>query len=70
MICDAQCTKTCIYLSIVLLIASVGYELTGIGMLDSLGAVGIAIISYREGREAFEKAKDNIACSCRGKCQS
>lgn len=39
---DAGCTKTCIYLSVVLLISSVGYEVTGFGGLDSIGAVLIA----------------------------
>lgn len=32
------------YLSLVLLVASMGYELTGIGMLDSFGALDIAAI--------------------------
>lgn len=59
---DAGCTKTCIYLSVVLLISSAGYELTGIGGLDSIGAVLIAGFSYREGREAFQKAKGEIVC--------
>jgi divalent metal cation (Fe/Co/Zn/Cd) transporter len=65
---DAACTKTCIYLSLVLLFASVGYEMTGVGSLDSLGALGIAVLSFREGREAFEKAKGNLACACQGQC--
>lgn len=59
---DAGCTKTCIYLSVVLLISSAGYELTGIGGLDSIGAGLIAGFSYREGREAFQKAKGEIVC--------
>jgi divalent metal cation (Fe/Co/Zn/Cd) transporter len=60
---DASCTKTCLYLSVVLLLASVGYALTGIGGIDSAGAIGIAWFSFREGREAFEKAKGK-SCSC------
>jgi len=68
LLADAACTKTCIYLSVILLIASVGYEVTGIGMLDSLGALGIAILSFKEGREAFEKSRGNLACSCQGRC--
>ena len=68
LLADAACTKTCIYLSVILLIASVGYEVTGIGMLDSLGALGIAILSFREGKEAFEKARGDLACSCKGQC--
>ncbi len=62
-IADAECTRTCFYLSIVLLAASLGYELTGYGWLDSLGAFGIAAFSFREGREAFGKANGK-ACSC------
>lgn len=65
---DARCSKACLYLSVVLLISSIGYELTGIGMLDSLGAVGIAVLSFREGREAFGKAKGELVCSCQGSC--
>jgi divalent metal cation (Fe/Co/Zn/Cd) transporter len=63
-IADANCTKTCLYLSFVLLISSLGYELTGIGWFDSLGAFAIAVFSFREGKEAFEKAKGK-SCSCR-----
>jgi divalent metal cation (Fe/Co/Zn/Cd) transporter len=55
---DANCTKTCLYLSIILLLASAGYELTGIGGIDSVGALLIAIFSFREGRESLEKARD------------
>ncbi|MBI5100939.1 MAG: cation transporter [Nitrospirae bacterium] len=65
---DANCTKACMYLSIILFVSSLGYALTGIGMLDSLGAMGIAVFSYREGKEAFEKAKGNLTCGCQGKC--
>jgi divalent metal cation (Fe/Co/Zn/Cd) transporter len=68
LLADAACTKICMWLSVILLISSVGYELTGMGLLDSLGAVSIAGLSFREGREAFEKAKGNLICSCGGKC--
>ncbi len=64
---DANCTKTCLYLSVVLLLASAGYEFTGIGSLDSIGAVLIAGFSFREGRESFQKAK-GISCSCSENC--
>lgn len=60
---DANCTKACLYLSVILLGASAGYALTGIGYLDSLGALWIAWYAYREGREAFDKAKGK-SCSC------
>lgn len=54
---DANCTKACLYLSFILLLSSVGYELTGIGGIDSIGAVFIAIFSFKEGRESFEKSR-------------
>ncbi len=69
LIADANCTRVCMYLSGVLLISSIGYELTGIGLLDSLGAVGIAVLSFREGREALEKANGTCKCDCQGGCQ-
>ena len=62
-IADANCTKACLYLSVVLLASSAGYELTGIGGIDSLGAILIAYFAFKEGRESFEKAK-GITCSC------
>ena len=54
---DANCTKACLYLSFTLLLASVGFELTGVGGIDSIGAIVIAIFSFREGKESFEKAR-------------
>lgn len=60
---DAACSRTCLNLSLVLLLTSVGYELTGIGNLDSIGAVLIAWLSWKEGREAFQKA-DGVSCGC------
>jgi divalent metal cation (Fe/Co/Zn/Cd) transporter len=67
-IADANCTKACLYLSVILLLSSAGYELTGIGGLDSLGAIFIAGFSFREGRESFQKAKGNMPCSCKDHC--
>ncbi len=60
---DAACTKTCLQLSVVLLLASFGYTLTGIGFLDAVGSLLIAILAIREGREAMNSAK-GLACSC------
>ena len=67
-IADANCTRACMYLSFALLASSIGYELTGIGGIDSLGAVFIAGLSVKEGREAFRKAKGGMACGCKGSC--
>ena len=63
---DAACTRTCVYLSIILLLSSIGYGLTEIGGFDSIGAIGIAAFSYKEGKEAFQKAKGEAGCNCHG----
>jgi divalent metal cation (Fe/Co/Zn/Cd) transporter len=60
---DANCSRVCLWLSCVLLIASAGYELTGIGGIDAAGAIMIALFSLREGRESFEKARGGT-CHC------
>jgi divalent metal cation (Fe/Co/Zn/Cd) transporter len=68
---DAACSRACLQLSIVLLIASVGYELTHIGGIDSVGTFVIAGLCFREGKEAFEKAKaKSCACTCGGVCKT
>jgi len=64
---DAACSRACLYLSLVLMVSSVGYELTGIGSLDAIGALLIAWLAFREGRESFEKAS-GLDCSCSCSC--
>jgi divalent metal cation (Fe/Co/Zn/Cd) transporter len=67
---DANCTLVCIYMSLVLLGASLIYELTGFGFVDSLGALGLIYFSVNEGRESFEKAR-GLECGCEDeKCAS
>jgi divalent metal cation (Fe/Co/Zn/Cd) transporter len=56
-ISDANCTKVCVYMSIVLLLSSMIYELTGFTYADLIGAAGLIYFSVSEGKEAFEKAK-------------
>jgi divalent metal cation (Fe/Co/Zn/Cd) transporter len=63
-IADAHCTKTCFYLSFILLGASLIYELAGIGFIDALGSIGIAFYSFKEGKESIEKAKTGIFACC------
>ena len=62
-ISDAHCTKTCLYLSLLLLVSSVFYEVFRIPYVDAVGALGIAWFALKEGREAFEKAKGK-SCGC------
>ena len=64
-IADANCTKTCFYLSFILLAASGLYELFHIEYFDILGSLGIAYFAFREGRESFEKIKSGkLLCNC------
>ncbi len=62
-ITDANCTKVCVYMSLVLLLSSLIYELTGFAYADAIGAAGLAYFSMSEGREAFKKAKGKD-CNC------
>ena len=62
-IADANCTKVCVYMSLVLLISSLIYELTGFLYADVIGAAGLIYFSITEGKEAFEKAKGS-ECAC------
>src|ERR1035437_4285021 len=61
-IADANCTKVCVYMSIVLLISSLIYELTGFAYADLIGAAGLIYFSLSEGKEAFEKANGKDCC--------
>jgi divalent metal cation (Fe/Co/Zn/Cd) transporter len=54
---DAECSLVCIYMSLVLLAASLIFSLTGFGLADSIGALGLIYFSLHEGRESFKKAK-------------
>jgi divalent metal cation (Fe/Co/Zn/Cd) transporter len=62
-IADANCTRICVYMSVVLLISSLVYEITGFAYADAIGAAGLIYFSISEGKEAFEKAKGK-QCSC------
>ena len=61
---DAECTRVCVYMSLILLLSSGIYELTGFRYIDSIGTLGLAYLSFNEGRECFRKAKNNINCVC------
>ena len=61
---DSNCTKICIYMSVVLLVSSLIYELTGFVYADVIGAAGLVYFSISEGKEAFETAKGNSCTVC------
>jgi divalent metal cation (Fe/Co/Zn/Cd) transporter len=61
-IADANCTKVCIYMSVILLASSGLYELTHLPYIDAAGTLGLAWFSYNEGKECFEKAAGHDHC--------
>jgi divalent metal cation (Fe/Co/Zn/Cd) transporter len=61
-IADGNCTKICVYMSVVLLVSSLVYEFTGFAYADIIGAAGLIYFSVSEGKEAFEKAKGKECC--------
>lgn len=61
---DANCTMVCVYMSVILLVSSGIYELFGIPYIDSLGTLGLAYFAFKEGKECFEKAKNDTHCCC------
>ena len=66
-ISDAKCTKTCFYLSFILLASSVLYELWAIPYVDALGSIGIAWYAWKEGKEAWDNARTK-SLSCSSNC--
>lgn len=61
---DAQCTRVCIYMSLILLVSSGIYEIIHVPYIDSIGTLALSWFAYNEGKECFEKAKSNKNCSC------
>jgi F0F1-type ATP synthase assembly protein I len=61
---DANCTLVCVYMSVILLVSSGLYELTGLPYIDAAGTLGLAWFSYQEGKECFEKATSDKYCAC------
>jgi divalent metal cation (Fe/Co/Zn/Cd) transporter len=62
---DAECTKVCIYMSIILLASSGMYELFRLPYIDSIGTLGLSYFAFKEGKECFEKAKSDKICCCK-----
>ncbi|MFZ4740395.1 MAG: cation transporter [Bacteroidales bacterium] len=59
---DSNCTKICIYMSIILLLSSLIYQLCGFEYADTIGTIGLIYFSVKEGKEAFDKAKGKACC--------
>jgi hypothetical protein len=62
---DAECTKVCIFMSVILLASSGIYQLFRIPYIDSVGTLGLSYFAFKEGRECFEKARSNKNCCCK-----
>lgn len=56
---DANCTKSCLMLSVALLLSSLLFEWLQISYLDSAGALYIAWYAFREGKESWEKSESS-----------
>ena len=62
-IADANCTKACLYLSGIVFISSLLYELTGFVYMDALGSLGVIYYAVKEGRESFDR-RNGKSCGC------
>jgi len=61
-IADARCGLVCIYLSVVVLTASVLYHFFHLPYVDAVGAAGVAYFSFKEGIEAYQKSNHPDTC--------
>ena len=61
-IADANCSKVCLRMSVVLLASSAIYAVSGLAWIDALGALGLAWYALQEGRECFDKARGIECC--------
>lgn len=69
-VADANCTRACFYLSAILLISSLLFELTGMGFMDSIGSIGVVYYAFKEGKEAFDRSRGKL-CGCEsGSCST
>jgi len=62
-IADARCGLVCVYLSVVVLAASLLYHFFHIPYIDAFGAAGVAYFSFKEGIEAYQKSNHPEACN-------
>lgn len=61
-IADANCSKVCLRMSVVLLASSALYAAFAIPLVDALGALGLAWYAFHEGRVCFDKARGLECC--------
>lgn len=63
-VADANCTRICIYMSLILLASSAVYHFIGFPYIDAIGTLGLAWFAFKEGKECFEKANSDKYCVC------
>ncbi|MCB1137541.1 MAG: cation transporter [Leptospiraceae bacterium] len=69
LLADAQCSRSCLYLSVAVLLSAATFELTGFLYADTAGALAVAFFAFREGRESLQKAGSNdLSCGCDDHC--
>lgn len=61
-IADAKCSLVCLYMSLVLLVASALWWFFKIPYIDIVGTAALIYFSVKEGHEAFEKAEGIECC--------
>ncbi len=67
-IADGKCTRVCLWMSVVVLASAMVFHFTEIGYIDAAGAIGLAYLSWKEGKESFEKASSEQLCGCEDSC--
>ena len=66
---DANCSRSCLYLSGAVFLSGLFYEWTGILYADTLGALAVALFAFKEGKESIAKSRSNGLCGCHDSCQ-
>ncbi len=64
LLADAACSRVCIYMSVLLWVSSGLFAIWPLPYIDSIGTLGLAFLSFREGKECFSKAKGEGHCGC------
>ncbi len=68
---DANCSKSCLYLSAAVFLSGLLYQWTGILYADTLGALAVGYFAFREGRECFTMVRsESLSCGCHDSCQT
>lgn len=65
---DAFCTKSCMWLSVVLLVGAAAFEVFGWALFDPIVSTGMAWLIFREGKEAWDN-EDHCGCADDEECK-